>query len=213
MKTYPDPSFDSLDSGKRPDRKRAHDPSRSNGRRPGRVNRGPRQRTGPALPSSRRSQVGPGEAIARDDPPALAHLRPPARPPCDDRRPGRSDPTSATGRAPAGTQGRRRRTSSPSSSANPRAPQAQTNRLTPRRHQPSQAIRRRPRACPTRRPPSRPSPDAELPTPSGTRHTPPRCRTAPPWFDVGVFPRTELAGWFTTSRPTSRTRLLDLNQA
>ena len=54
------------------------------------MNRGPRQRTGPALPSSRRSQAGPGEAIARDDPPALAHLRPPARPPCDVRPRGRS---------------------------------------------------------------------------------------------------------------------------
>ena len=54
-----------LDSGERPDRERAHDPARSNGRRPGRVDRGPRQRIRPALPSPRRSQAGPGRSTLR----------------------------------------------------------------------------------------------------------------------------------------------------
>ena len=47
------PSRD-LDSGERPDRERTHDPTRSDRRRPGRVDRGPRRRTRPVLPSPRR---------------------------------------------------------------------------------------------------------------------------------------------------------------
>ena len=48
------PARGDLDSRERPDREGAHDPARSNRRRPGRVDRGPRQRTRPALPSPRR---------------------------------------------------------------------------------------------------------------------------------------------------------------
>ena len=51
--------------GKGRTEKESHDPARSNGRRPGRVDRGPRQRIRPALPSPRRSQAGPGRSTLR----------------------------------------------------------------------------------------------------------------------------------------------------
>ena len=87
-----------LDSRERPDRERAHDPARSNGRRPGRVDRGPRQRTRPALPSPRRSQAGPGRSTLRG-------IGPPDRSPVGQGRrlaPGRSPPWLATQRGNIG---------------------------------------------------------------------------------------------------------------
>ena len=87
-----------LDSREGPDGEGADDPPQPDRGRPGRVDRGPRQRTRPALPSPRRSQAGPGRSTLRG-------IGPPDHPPIGQGRrlaPGRSPPWLTTQRGDIG---------------------------------------------------------------------------------------------------------------